>query len=85
MEELTLSLQPFVPGPGKGAVLRVVTVAGGFEVGCAVRGHGDLRGGIVSAAELSDFAARLLKAANARAIAEFNDFQAHVRPSGNGE
>jgi hypothetical protein len=59
--EVTASLAPFCQGTtGRGCMLRTVPINDGFLIGMAVPGHGDIRGGVVTAAELLQLGKQLM-------------------------
>lgn len=69
----SLSLAPWTGAValGRATTLRVTEFGGQFGVGVAIPGQSDLRGGLVTAAQLLAFAKELQALALARLSAEF--------------
>jgi hypothetical protein len=77
-------LRPFVAGIGKGSVLTLLPAPDGFQLGVAIPGHGDLRGGFLSAADLLELGRSLVKAAADRMAEDWHNHRPYVKAAGRG-
>ena len=77
---ITIQLAPFAdPGdrPARGAALSVVPLGSGmFQIGCAIPGHGDMRGGVVTMAQLMNFCREITRNISQDALREWREIEA---------
>jgi hypothetical protein len=80
--EVTATLESYCPGPaGRGCTFRVVAIPGGFLLGVAIPGHGDIRGGVLPAAELLALGKQLMDMAIGGIKSDWQAVQQYTVPA----